>query len=75
MAFGRCPARSLFDEALPVLGKVQNQLNFLCGKNMPLEEAVEAYKQFEARKVSVWINEIDSCSHQAGPQNCLYCIM
>ena len=53
LAFGRCPVRSIFEEVLPVLGEVQDKVRFLCGKTMPLEQAVEAFKQFEARKVRV----------------------
>jgi threonine dehydrogenase-like Zn-dependent dehydrogenase len=52
MAFGRCPVRSLFEEALVVLEAVQDQIKFLVGKKMKLEEAPEAYKIFEQRKVS-----------------------
>lgn len=52
MAFGRCPVRSIFEEALAVLEDVQDQVKFLCGTTMKLEEAPEAYKIFEQRKVS-----------------------
>lgn len=51
MAFGRCPVRSIFEEALALLVKEQDKVKFLCGKYMPLEEAAEAYKIFEQRKV------------------------
>lgn len=52
MAFGRCPVRSLFEEALVVLEAVQDQIKFLCGRKMKLEDAPEAYRLFEQRKVS-----------------------
>lgn len=51
MSFGRCPVRSLFEEALEVLVKEQKKVAFLCGKTMSLEEAPQAYRDFEARKV------------------------
>lgn len=52
MSFGRCPVRSIFEEALAVLVQEQKKVAFLCGKTMSLEEAPQAYKDFEARKVS-----------------------
>lgn len=52
MSFGRCPVRSIFEEALACLVEQQKKVAFLCGKTMPLEEAPQAYKDFEARKVS-----------------------
>jgi threonine dehydrogenase-like Zn-dependent dehydrogenase len=51
MSFGRCPVRSIFEDALEVLVKEQKKVAFLCGKTMPLEEAPKAYEDFEARKV------------------------
>lgn len=51
MAWGRCPVRSLFEEALEKLAEVQDNVAFLCSKTMKLEEAPEAFKLFEARKV------------------------
>ena len=52
MAFGRCPVRSIFEEALEVLVQEQKKVAFLCGRTMSLEEAPKAYRDFEARKVS-----------------------
>jgi len=52
MAFGRCPVRSIFEEALALLVQEQKKVAFLCGKTMSLEDAPQAYKDFEARKVS-----------------------
>ncbi len=51
MAFGRCPVRSIFDDALKLLVQEQKKVAWLCGKTMPLEDAPQAYKDFEARKV------------------------
>jgi threonine dehydrogenase-like Zn-dependent dehydrogenase len=51
MAFGRCPVRSIFEEALDVLHREQRKVGFLCGMIMSLEDAPQAYKDFEARKV------------------------
>ncbi|KKY22661.1 putative alcohol dehydrogenase [Phaeomoniella chlamydospora] len=52
MAFGRCPVRSLFEEALDVLVEVQGKLGFLCGRKMGLEEAGKAFKLFEKGEVN-----------------------
>ena len=51
MAFGRCPVRSIFEEALALLVQEQKKVAFLCGKTMSLEEAPQAFKDFEAGKV------------------------
>ncbi|EHY54764.1 hypothetical protein HRR83_004107 [Exophiala dermatitidis] len=51
MAFGRCPVRSIFEDALKILIKEQKKVAHLCGKTMSLEDAPQAYKDFEARKV------------------------
>lgn len=51
MAFGRCPVRSLFDEAILVLEQLKDQLGFLCKTKMPLEEAPAAFKLFEKQKL------------------------
>ncbi|KAF2102462.1 GroES-like protein [Rhizodiscina lignyota] len=51
MAFGRCPVRSIFEDALALLVKEQDKVKFLCGMFMSLEEAPEAYRIFEQRKV------------------------
>jgi threonine dehydrogenase-like Zn-dependent dehydrogenase len=50
--FGRCPVRSLFEEALAVLVKEQKKVAFLCGKTMSLEDAPQAYRDFEKQKVT-----------------------
>jgi len=51
MAFGRCPVRSIFEEALNLLVREQKKVAFLCGVTASLEDAPQAYKDFEARKV------------------------
>lgn len=51
MAFGRCPVRSIFEDALALLVQEQKKVAFLCGKTMSIEEAPQAYKDFEQRKV------------------------
>ncbi|WPG99910.1 Hypothetical protein R9X50_00273100 [Acrodontium crateriforme] len=51
MAFGRCPVRSIFEEALEVLVQEQKKVAFLCGKTMSLEDAPQCFKDFEAQKV------------------------
>ncbi|KAH6683420.1 chaperonin 10-like protein [Halenospora varia] len=51
MAFGRCPVRSLFDEALAVYEVLVGKLRFLCEVKMPLEQAPEAFKLFEKQKM------------------------
>lgn len=51
MAFGRCPVRSIFEEALALLVQEQKKVAFLCGKTMSIEEAPKAYRDFEQRKV------------------------
>lgn len=51
IAWGRCPVRGIFEEALATLIKVQNSVAFLCERTMRLEEAAEAYRLFNERKV------------------------
>jgi threonine dehydrogenase-like Zn-dependent dehydrogenase len=51
MSFGRCPVRSIFEDALKLLVQEQKKVAWLCGNTMTLEEAPQAYKDFEARKV------------------------
>ena len=51
IAFGRCPVRSIFEEALGLLVKEQDKVAFLCGTTMSLEDAPQGYKEFEAKKV------------------------
>lgn len=51
MAFGRCPVRSIFDEALAVYEVLEGRLRFLCEAKMPLEQALEAFRLFEKQKL------------------------
>ncbi|KAM0323526.1 hypothetical protein ACHAQA_008807 [Verticillium albo-atrum] len=51
IAWGRCPVRGIFDDALACLVQVQEKVSFLCDHHMRLEEAEEAYKLFNDRKV------------------------
>ena len=60
MAFGRCPVRSIFEEALALLVQEQKKVAFLCGKTMSLEEAPKAYEDFEARKVHKIVFKMDA---------------
>ncbi|KAG9498961.1 hypothetical protein J7337_009772 [Fusarium musae] len=47
---GRCPVRSVFDEALKLLEQKQDQIGFLFDHIMPLAKAPEGYALFEQRK-------------------------
>ncbi|KAF6519174.1 hypothetical protein HZS61_017548 [Fusarium oxysporum f. sp. conglutinans] len=47
---GRCPVRSVFDEALKLLEQKQDQIGFLFDHIMPLAQAPEGYTLFEQRK-------------------------
>lgn len=51
IAFGRCPVRSIFEEALDVLVQEQEKVKFLCGLQMNIEDAEEAFRIFESGKV------------------------
>ena len=51
MAFGRCPVRSIFEEALAKLVELQDQLKFLTGQIRDLEDAKAAYEEFESQKI------------------------
>ncbi|KAF2875522.1 chaperonin 10-like protein [Massariosphaeria phaeospora] len=48
---GRCPVRSVFEEALQSLKKHQDKLGFMADKIMPLSQAVEGYELFDKMKV------------------------
>ncbi|KAB5570521.1 alcohol dehydrogenase GroES-like domain-containing protein [Coniochaeta sp. 2T2.1] len=48
---GRCPVRSIFEEALEVLAKNQDKFSFMFDKIMPLTDAVEGYDLFDNMKV------------------------
>lgn len=50
LAWGRCPVRGIFEEALECLGRVQDKVGFLCDMYMRLEEAPRAYEIFNQRR-------------------------
>ncbi|RAL07493.1 alcohol dehydrogenase family protein [Aspergillus homomorphus CBS 101889] len=56
---GRCPVRSVSEQALQVLKKNQHLLGFMADKIMPLSQAVEGYELFNAMKVQKVIFEAD----------------
>ncbi|RYN42636.1 hypothetical protein AA0112_g1449 [Alternaria arborescens] len=47
---GRCPVRSVFEEALESLKRHQEKLGFMADKIMPLSEALEGYDLFDKMK-------------------------
>jgi threonine dehydrogenase-like Zn-dependent dehydrogenase len=51
IAWGRCPVRGIFEDALACLDHVQDKVAFLCEREMSIEEAVKAYRLFNDRKV------------------------
>jgi len=56
---GRCPVRSLFEEALEMLAKKQDQLDFMTENIKPMSEAVEWYTAFNEMKVQKVVFEAD----------------
>ncbi|OQD81942.1 hypothetical protein PENANT_c024G04261 [Penicillium antarcticum] len=50
IAWGHCPVRGIFEEALATLDKVQDKVSFLCDRSIKLEEAEEACWLFNDRK-------------------------
>ncbi|KAF1919237.1 chaperonin 10-like protein [Ampelomyces quisqualis] len=48
---GRCPVRSVFEEAMESLKRHQHKLGFMADKVMPLSEAVQGYDLFDKMKV------------------------
>lgn len=51
LQMGRCPVRSVFEEALEHLAAVQAEFGFMADNVMPLDQAVEGYDLFDAMKV------------------------
>ncbi|KAJ0136103.1 hypothetical protein HZ326_20447 [Fusarium oxysporum f. sp. albedinis] len=51
IAWGRCPVRGIFEDALSCLVEVQDKVSFLCAYTVNLEDAVQAYEVFSQRKV------------------------
>lgn len=66
MAFGRCPVRSIFEDALALLVQEQSKVAFLCGRTMSLEDAPQAYKDFEAGKVHKTVFKLGDAAKKAG---------
>ena len=64
--FGRCPVRSIFEDALKLLVQEQKKVAFLCGITMSLEEAPKAFEDFEARKVHKIVFKIGDAAKRAG---------
>ena len=56
---GRCPVRSLFEEALDMLAKKQDQLDFMTHTIKPMSEAVNWYDEFNQMKVQKVVFEAD----------------
>ncbi|KAH7370220.1 chaperonin 10-like protein [Rhexocercosporidium sp. MPI-PUGE-AT-0058] len=48
---GRCPVRSIFPQALEMLKKHQDKLDFMTDKFMPMSQAVEGYDIFNKMQV------------------------
>ena len=65
MAFGRCPVRSIFEDALALLVQEQAKVAFLCGKTMSLEDAPSAYRDFEKGKVHKIVFKMDGKTGEA----------
>ncbi|KJZ70888.1 hypothetical protein HIM_09714 [Hirsutella minnesotensis 3608] len=51
LQMGRCPVRSIFEDALAVLAKCQHLFGFMFESKMPLNEAAVAYDLFDKMKV------------------------
>ncbi|RKK67420.1 hypothetical protein BFJ69_g14515 [Fusarium oxysporum] len=51
IAWGRCPVRGIFEDALSCLVDVQDKVSFLCAYTVSLEDAAQAYEVFSQRKV------------------------
>ncbi|KAK2670443.1 Polyketide synthase, enoylreductase domain [Fusarium oxysporum f. sp. vasinfectum] len=51
IAWGRCPVRGIFEDALSCLADVQDKVSFLCAYTVSLEDAAQAYEVFSQRKV------------------------
>ena len=56
--FGRCPVRSVFDEALKILQAKQDVLGFMEDNIMPLASAPEGFQLFDRRDVYKVILEV-----------------
>jgi len=56
---GRCPVRSLFEPALEMLAKTQDQLDFMVENIKPMSEAVKWYDEFNSMRVQKIVFEAD----------------
>ncbi|CEJ62251.1 Putative Threonine dehydrogenase [Penicillium brasilianum] len=59
LQMGRCPVRSIFGEAMELLAKKQDVLNFMSEDIRPLSQAVQAYEDFNQMKSQKVIFEAD----------------
>lgn len=59
LAFGRAPVGTVFQDALDVLVAHQDKVAFLGGNLRNLEDAPQAFKDFEARKVHKVVFKLD----------------
>lgn len=56
---GRCPVRSIFGEAMKLLVKKQDSMNFMAEDIRPLSQAVQAYDDFNQMKSQKIVFEAD----------------
>jgi len=54
---GRCPVRSIFEDALKILAEKQDTFDFMTGDIRPLSEAVKAYDDFNEMRTQKVIFE------------------
>ncbi|EPS31666.1 hypothetical protein PDE_06623 [Penicillium oxalicum 114-2] len=59
LQMGRCPVRSVFGEAMELLVKKQDMLDFMADDIRPLSQAVQAYDDFNGMKSQKIIFEAD----------------
>ncbi|KAJ6155221.1 hypothetical protein N7470_005787 [Penicillium chermesinum] len=56
---GRCPVRSIFEEAMDLLAKKQDTLNFMAEDIRPLSQAIQAYDDFNNMRSQKIVFEAD----------------
>ncbi|PYH91149.1 zinc-containing alcohol dehydrogenase [Aspergillus ellipticus CBS 707.79] len=59
LQMGRCPVRSIFEDALVMLGKKQDMMDFMVTDLRPLSQAVQAYDDFNHMRSQKIIFEAD----------------
>jgi threonine dehydrogenase-like Zn-dependent dehydrogenase len=59
LAMGRCPVRSVFEDALEVLVSQQEKTRFLTGLTMSIKDAKSAFEIFEKGKVHKIVFDMD----------------